>query len=108
MRAMRVSRAGMRVALPVVAVAAVLVGCGTSTIRVGGAEQSVAGVVSQKTGFHPSDVSSPSGVRATVGTTFDCHFTGPEPRPYVAHVRVTAVHGQRVDFQIDTEPEPAA
>jgi len=73
----------MRVALPVLAAVALPAGCGTSTIRAGGAEQSVANVVVQKTGFHPTDVTCPSGVRATVGTTFDCHFNGPEPRPYM-------------------------
>jgi hypothetical protein len=89
----------------VTAVAVLLAGCGTTNlIDPHGAEQSVVNVVARQTGFRPTDVRCPSGVRAKVGVTFDCHFTGPEPKPYVAHVRVETVSGKRVEFFVATEP----
>jgi uncharacterized protein DUF4333 len=88
-----------------VAVAALLAGCGTTNlIDPHGAEQSVVNVVTRQTGFRPTDVNCPSGVRAKVGVTFDCQFTGPEPKPYVAHVRIETVRGKRVEFFVATEP----
>ncbi len=96
--------APVRTAALVLAAGTILVGCGTVTIKQHGAEQSVANLVAQQTGFRPTDVKCPVGVAAKVGNTFDCHFTGPEPRPYVAHVRITAVQGQRVVFFINTRP----
>ena len=86
------------------ALGALLAACGTSTIKAPGAERSVAEVVSRQTGFRPADVSCPSGVEAKVGGTFDCRFTGPEGRPYVAHMRILEVEGERVRFQISSQP----
>jgi hypothetical protein len=94
----------MRTGALVVAAGILLAGCGTATIKQHGAEQSVASVVAQQTGFRPTDVKCPSGVEAKVGNTFDCHFTGPEPKPYVAHVRITNVQGQRVVFFVNSRP----
>ena len=79
-----------------------LAGCG-STINPDGAAKSVTDVVSQKTGFKPTDVRCPSGVDAKVGEEFDCHFTGPEG-PYTAHLKVTKVNGNDVEFFIQTKP----
>lgn len=59
--------------------------------------------VFQKTGFRPVDVRCPTGVRATAGGRFKCHFTGPEG-PYTAYVRIVKVNGHRAAFQIDTQP----
>ena len=59
--------------------------------------------VVQKTGFRPVDMQCPSGVSATVGGRFKCHFTGPEG-PYTAYMRILKVKGQRVDFQFKTQP----
>jgi hypothetical protein len=75
-----------------------LVGC-SKTIKPEGAAQSVVDGVSKKTGFRPTDVTCPSGVSAKVGQEFDCHFTGPEG-PYVAHMRITKVDGDNVEFDI--------
>jgi hypothetical protein len=94
----------MRMAVPVLAAAILVTGCGMNTIKPQGAELSVANVVAQQTGFRPTDVKCPSGVEAKVGKTFDCHFTGPEPKPYVAHVRILMVQGKRVDFFVNTRP----
>jgi hypothetical protein len=82
------------------AMALQLAGCG-STINPDGAAKSVTDVVSQKTGFKPTDVKCPSGVDAKVGEEFDCHFTGPEG-PYTAHVKITSVNGQDVGFDINS------
>jgi hypothetical protein len=87
-----------------VACAFLLAGCGTKVIKPEGAANSVADLVSRKTGFHPTDVSCPSGVEAKVGKTFECHFTGPEQKPYTAFMRIMEVHGQRVLFHIETRP----
>jgi len=80
-----------------------LAGCGTSTVEPEGAERSVVDVVSRKTDFRPQDVRCPSGVEAEVGETFECSFTGPEG-PYVAHMRILDVDGERVVFQVNTRP----
>jgi hypothetical protein len=95
----------MRAAAPLILAAGLLLaGCGTNRIQPKGAAQSVVDVVARQTGFHPTDVACPSGVAAKVGVSFDCSFTGPEPKPYVAHLRIASVHGTRVEFVVDTEP----
>ena len=76
--------------------AALLAACGEDTIKADGAEQSVVDVVSKKTGFRPTDVSCPSGVKAEVGGVFECQFTGPEGKPYTARMKITKVDGERV------------
>jgi uncharacterized protein DUF4333 len=88
--------------LPIALFGAVLAACGSGkTIRPEGAEKSVVGVVSQQTGFRPTDVDCPSGVDAKVGKRFECSFTGPEG-PYTAFMEVRKVDGQRVLFKIVT------
>jgi hypothetical protein len=47
---------------------------------------------------------APSGIEAKVGQEFDCHFTGPEGEPYTAHLRITNVDGERVDFDVRSRP----
>jgi hypothetical protein len=97
-------RASARVAVGFVA--AILAGCSSvvPTVKPDGAAQSVVDVVSKKTGFHPNDVSCPDGIRAKVGTQFDCHFTGPEGKQYTANMRVTKLNGEEVDFDVNTHP----
>ncbi|MCF6386123.1 DUF4333 domain-containing protein [Mycobacterium sp. MBM] len=73
-------------------------GCG-STIKPEGAAQSVTDLVSKQTGFTPKDVSCPDGVKAEVGSEFECTFTGPDG-DYVAEVRVNKVEGENVEFYI--------
>lgn len=86
--------------------ALLFVGCGdtTSTVVPEEAAKTVVRVVDEQTDFRPTDVECPSGVEAEVGGTFDCHFTGPEG-PYVAHMKILDVEGERVDFRIVTRPE---
>lgn len=76
----------------------------TKTVKPDGAAKSVVDVVSSQTGFHPTDVSCPSGVEAKVGGQFDCHFTGPEGKPYTAHMQITKVDGERVEFDVKSRP----
>jgi hypothetical protein len=78
-----------------------LAGCG-STIKPEGAAQSVVDLVSEKTDFKPNDVKCPDGIKAEVGTTFDCKFTGPDG-DYVAHMKILEVKGDTVQFDIKTE-----
>jgi hypothetical protein len=78
-------------------------GCG-STIKPDGAAKSVVDVVSRQTKFKPTDVSCPSGVDAKVGEEFDCKFTGPEGTPYTAHMKVTKVEGDDVEFYVESKP----
>ncbi len=89
------------------AFAAVLVmfvsGCG-SKINPDGAAKSVVEVVSKQTKFKPKDVSCPSGVDADVGVEFDCTFTGPEGVEYTAHMKVTKVDGDNVEFYVESKP----
>jgi hypothetical protein len=95
----------MRTALVVVgaSLAVGLAGCG-STIKPEGAAQSVTDLVSKQTSFKPNDVKCQSGVDAEVGKEFECHFTGPEGTDYTAHMKVTKVEGDDVEFYIKTEP----
>jgi len=95
----------MRTAMVVLvaSLAMVLTGCG-STIRPEGAAGSVTDLVSKQTGFKPKDVKCPSGVDAEVGKEFECHFTGPRGKDYTAHLRVTKVEGNNVEFYIKTAP----
>jgi hypothetical protein len=85
----------------IVAAAIVLSGCGEKVIKPEGAAKVVVNLVSARTPFTPKDVKCPSGQKAKVGVTFDCHFTGPEG-PYVAHMRVVSVKGESVRFRVDT------
>lgn len=78
-------------------------GCG-STINPEDAAQSVKSIVSRQTKFKPTDVSCPSGVDAEVGVEFDCKFTGPEGREYTAHMKVTKVEGDDVEFYVESRP----
>jgi hypothetical protein len=97
--------ATMRRALLILAVLSVLFlsGCG-SKINPDGAAKSVVDVVSKQTKFKPTDVSCPSGVDAEVGTEFDCKFTGPEGKEYTAHMKVTKIEGDNVEFYVESKP----
>jgi hypothetical protein len=80
-------------------------GCSSkATVKPDGAAQSVVDVVSKQTGFKPTDVHCPDGVEAKVGAQFDCHFTGPEGRAYVANMKITKITGDNVDFDVNTHP----
>ena len=94
---------GTRLAVTVIAglVALQLTGCG-STIKPEGAAKSVENVVSKQTGFSPTDVKCPSGVKAEVGEEFECHFTGPDGH-YTAHMKITKIQGDDVEFDISTK-----
>ena len=95
----------MRRALLVLAVlsALLLAGCGAK-INPDGAAKSVVDVVSGQTKFKPKDVTCPSGVDAEVGAEFDCNFTGPEGKEYTAHMKVTKVEGDNVEFYVESKP----
>lgn len=96
-------RFGARLCAAVLIGAAVLQLSGCSkTIKPDGAAKSVTDVVSQQTRFKPTDVTCPSGVDAKVGQEFDCHFTGPDGK-YTAHVKVTKVNGDDVEFFIQSK-----
>lgn len=98
--------ASMKVSVlsPIALLAAVILlsGC-EKTIKPEGAEQVVVDVVSDHTGFHPTDVSCPDGVEAKVGGMFDCHFTGPDG-DYVAQMTIDEVNGSDVRFQVRSAP----
>ncbi|OBB44905.1 DUF4333 domain-containing protein [Mycobacterium sp. 852002-51961_SCH5331710] len=95
----------MRAAVLVILVSlgVVLVGCG-STIKPEGAAKSIVDLVSEQTGFKPTDVKCPEGVEAKEGVKFECKFTGPEGAEYTANMRVTKVEGDDVEFYIETAP----
>jgi len=60
-------------------------------------------VVFQQTGFRATDVRCPTGIPASAGGRFNCHFTGPEA-PYTAYLRIVSVHGHQVDYRLKTQP----
>jgi hypothetical protein len=74
---------------------------GTPTVIPEGAAQTIVDVVSEQTGFVPTDVECPSGVEAKVQQAFQCQFTGPEG-PYTAYMQITKVDGQYVEYSIVT------
>jgi hypothetical protein len=89
---------------PVVCCTALLSACGGhASIDPGATANYVEGFVYQHTGFRATDVRCPSGVPATAGGRFDCHFTGPEG-PYTAYMRILNVKGRRVLFDVKTQP----
>jgi hypothetical protein len=89
---------------PVVCCAALLSACGGhSSIDPGATAGYVEGFVYQHTGFRATDVRCPSGVPASAGGRFNCHFTGPEG-PYTAYMRILNVKGRRVLFDVKTQP----
>jgi hypothetical protein len=97
-------RVGTRLgAVLFIAAAAILLSSCTATVKPDGAAQAVVDLVSEQTGFKPTDVKCPSGVEAKVGEEFECQFTGPEG-PYTAHMKVTKVDGDDVEFWIETRP----
>jgi hypothetical protein len=79
-----------------------LTGCG-NMVKPDGAAKSVVDAVSRQTGLKPNDVHCPAGVKATVGREFDCGFTGPDG-PYVAHLRITKIDGDNMEFDVKTQP----
>ena len=92
----------IRTAIPLVCLPVLLAACGQrSVILAAPTEQVVAGFVYQHTGFRPSDVRCPSGVPAKAQGRFQCHFTGPDGT-YTAYMVIASVHGQRVDYNIQT------
>ena len=94
-----------RAVVGLLATAVLLTAChAKATVKPDGAAQSVVDVVSSQTGFRPTDVHCPSGVEAKVGQEFDCHFTGPEGKQYTAHMRITKVDGERVEFDVRSRP----
>lgn len=83
--------------------AVAVTGCG-ATITPDGAAQSVTDLVSKETGFTPTDVACPDGVKAEAGQEFECTFTGPDGN-YIATVKVTKVEGENVEFYIQSKLE---
>lgn len=89
--------------ITILALALALAACGEKTINAQNAADTVDRTVTEKTGFEPTDTSCPEDVKAEVGETFECSFTGPEG-PYVAFVRVTEVDGDDAIFFIRSRP----
>ena len=78
---------------PIACCAALLSACGGhASIDPGATAGYVEGFVYQHTGFRATDVRCPSGVPATAGGRFNCHFTGPEG-PYTAYMRILQRQG---------------
>ena len=95
----------MRTAVLVSVASLALLAAGCSyTIKPEGAAASVVDLVSKQTGFKPKDVKCPSDVEAKVGSEFECHFTGPEGSDYTAHMKVTKVEGENVEFYVESKP----
>jgi hypothetical protein len=90
---------------PVVCCAALLSACGGGRNEIDpvGTANYIGGVVFQQTGFRPTDVRCPTGIPATAGGRFNCHFTGPEG-PYTAYLRIVNVDGRRVNYRLKTQP----
>jgi Domain of unknown function (DUF4333) len=99
-----VATAALRRLAPLVCCAALLSACGGSaSIDPGATANYVEDFVFEHTGFRPLDVRCPSGIPATAGGRFNCHFTGPEGA-YTAYMSILNVKGRRVRFRVKTQP----
>lgn len=78
----------------------------TTTVKADDAAKQVVKLVSDQNKFTPTDVKCPSDVEATKGGQFDCHFTGPRNVPYVAHMKIVKVDGERITCDINVEKSP--
>jgi hypothetical protein len=72
-----------------------------STVDPQTAAKSVADVVFSQKGFRPNDVACPNGVDAKVGTKFDCVYTGPAGTRISAHLTITKVDSDHVEFDVE-------
>ncbi|MGZ4233162.1 MAG: DUF4333 domain-containing protein [Solirubrobacteraceae bacterium] len=91
---------------PIASCVTLLSACGGTAhheIDPAGTANYIDNVVFQQTGFRATDVRCPTGIPATAGGRFNCHFTGPEG-PYTAYLRIVSVHGRRVDYRLKTQP----
>ena len=77
-----------------------------TTVKADDAAKQVVKLVSDQNKFTPTDVKCPSDVEATKGGQFDCHFTGPRNVPYVAHMKIVKVVGERITCDINVEKSP--
>lgn len=96
------SRRVHRAALAGICLPLLLAACGQAVIQAAPTERVVSSFVYQHTGFRPTDVACPSGVKARVGGKFQCHFSGPDGK-YTAYMSITGVHAQRVTYEIQTQ-----
>jgi hypothetical protein len=90
------------IAAPLVCTAGLISGCGTKVIDAGVTEGTISSFVLSHARVHIHDVSCPSGLTATVGMRFDCHFVGPDGH-YVAHIHVLKINGTRTNDYIVTQ-----
>jgi len=90
-------------ALALTASAMLVVGC-QATIEPDRAAALVADFIRSRSGYEVTDLTCPDNIEASVGTTFECRFTGPDGAPHVARVRVAEVSGGDVNFYIETHP----
>ncbi len=86
------------------ALAAVLSGCGTLEVVSSGTERVIHGFELTHRRVSVTDVSCPSGVHAKVGVTFSCHFLAPGGVKYTARMRIVKVQGTSVGYRIATYP----
>ena len=92
-----------RVAIAIASLALLLglAACGEKTVDPDAAATTIGDFVERETGFSADDVECPDDVKAEVGETFECTFTGPEG-PYEASVEITDVDGDDAEFAIQT------
>lgn len=92
------------VAVSVIAACA-LVGCTTNKINADDIPRFLVEKVSEQTGFTPTDVTCPDDIGAETGVTFDCGYTGPDGKPWVAHVKIVKVEHEVATYDWSTEPK---
>jgi hypothetical protein len=87
-----------------VALAAVLSGCGTLEVIPSGAERVIHQLELSRAHVSVTNVSCPSGIDAKVGLTFYCHFLAPGGAKYTARMRIVKVQGTSVGYEIASYP----
>jgi hypothetical protein len=110
---MRCRGTGGAFALVLVAAAVAGVGCSAS-VSIGGKkevqrselEQGVKSVLASKTGQAPKAVECPHGLDAKVGASGRCTVTDDHGTKSGLTVKVLAVHGDRVNYDVDVDANP--
>lgn len=75
-----------------------------STISPKMASTAVIDAVSEHDGYTPKNVTCPSDVEETVGTTFDCHFTH-DGDSCTAHMRVKSHRHGDLKFDVQVQKD---
>ena len=96
--------------LPILAAPLVVLGtagCGSTTLTADAIATGAEDALEEQVGIRP-DVTCPEDIDAEVGAETRCTLTaGDDPTEYGVTVTVTSVEGERANFDVEVDDEPA-